>query len=251
MALLLNFLVNFLLLLGTDRLWGYPVSWWSTAVAAGVGGVYAGMCMLPGFHFLGNIFWKTVSLAVMAGLAFGFTKNGMRRGVIFVLLSMALEGIATGFGDGGGFSLLVSAGLVVLLCAIGFRGNPANHRYIPVELHYNGKSIRLIALQDTGNCLRDPVTGRQVLVISADAAEILTGLTSSQLQNPIRSLLAADIPGLRLVPYKTVGQPCGMLLALRLQKVRIGQWEGSSLVAFAPEHLSNEGAYQALTGGTL
>ena len=43
----------------------------------------------------------------------------------------------------------------------------------------------------------------------------------------------------------------GRLLAMRLQQVRIGSWKGSCLVAFAPDGLSRDGAYQALTGGTL
>ena len=33
------------------------------------------------------------------------------------------------------------------------------------------------------------------------------------------------------------------------KNVKIGNWQGSTLVAFAPESLSAEGAYQALTGG--
>ena len=58
------------------------------------------------------------------------------------------------------------------------------------------------------------------------------------------------LPGLRLVPYHSVGKS-SFLLAIRLQNVKIGSWQGSSLVAFAPEGLSKEGAYQALTGGNV
>jgi len=251
LAILLNFLVNFLLLLGTNRLLGHPTSWWAAVFAAAIGGLYARMCLVPEFFFLGSMLWKMVSIVVIAGIAYGFTKDGIRKGGVFALLTLALDGIATGFGDDYSVSLLAGSGIVVLLCTIGFRGCGRDTRYVPVELHYNGKILQLNALYDTGNSLRDPVTGRPVLVISADAAQQLTGLSNFQLQNPVVSLPLAGIPGLRLIPYKTVGQPCGMLLALRLQRVKIGQWEGSSLVAFAPERLSHEGKYQALTGGTL
>ena len=250
-VLLLNVLVNFLLLLGTNRLCLYPTQWLSVTGAAVLGGIYAWACLLPGFHFLGNAFWKCASFAVIAGIAFGFSKSGLRRGMIFALLTMALSGIAIGFGNGGEGSLLMAAGVVLLLCAIGFRCKTTAGHYIPVEVHLNGKSLQLLALQDTGNGLRDPLTGRPVLVIAADAARELTGLSYAQLRDPVATLPAAGIPGLRLLPYKTVGQPCGMLLALRLPKVRVGKWEGSLLVALAPEKLSNEGTYQALTGGIL
>ena len=250
-VLLLNILVNLLLLLGANRLCGYPTTWLATVMAAVIGGLYAWACLLPGFRFLGNGVWRLVSFAVVSGFAFGFSKSGARRGVVFALLSMALSGIAIGFGDGGEGSLLIGAGVVLLLCAVGFHRKGIGNRYIPVEVQFNGKKLRLIALQDTGNSLRDPLTGRPILVIAADAARELTGLSYEQLQDPVCTLPSAGIPGLRLIPYKTIGQPCGMLLALRLTKVRIGKWEGSSLVAFAPEKLSNEGAYQALTGGSL
>ena len=109
--------------------------------------------------------------------------------------------------------------------------------------------MRMTALQDTGNTLCDPVTGRPVLVVGVEIAQQLTGLTQQQLRCPVEAIAEAPLPGLRLIPYRAVGQPSGLLLALRLQDVRIGNWKGSSLVAFAPDGLSREGAYQALTGG--
>ena len=111
--------------------------------------------------------------------------------------------------------------------------------------------MRLTALQDTGNSLIDPLTGRSVLVVGADVAKKLLGLTREQLSMPAEAIVSAGVPGLRLIPYRTVGQAGGMLLGLRLQDVKIGHWKGSSLVAFAPEGLSEEGAYQALTGGVV
>ncbi len=51
---ILNFLVDFLLILGTNRLTGFPPEYWRSAAAAGLGGVYGAACLLPGFSFLGN-----------------------------------------------------------------------------------------------------------------------------------------------------------------------------------------------------
>jgi hypothetical protein len=79
-------------------------------------------------------------------------------------------------------------------------------------------------------------------------ARQLTGLTLTQLQKPAENI--GSLPGLRLIPYRAVGQSSGLLLALRLPCV-IGTWKGNSLVAFAPEGLSPDGAYQALTGGIV
>lgn len=251
LVMLLNFLVDYFLLLGTNRLCGYPSGWGRTAIGAAVGGIYGGMCLVPGFRFLGNNLWKLVSLCAISLISFGVSRSALRRGVVFSLLSMALGGIALGFEGTGGWALVASAAAIAVLCAVGLRGRIGAATYVPVDLSYEGKRMHLIALQDTGNALRDPVTGRAVLVIGGDAAQQLTGLTQQQLRDPVLSMLSPPISGLRLIPYRTVGQPGGMLLALRLQDVKIGDQKGSCLVAFAPERLSAEGAYQALTGGTV
>lgn len=246
LVMLLNFGVDLLLLLGTNRLAGYPAGLGRAALASALGGMYAGACLLPGFSFLGNTLWRLVCLGLMAVIAFGWGRSALRRGVLFVLLSMALGGIALGLGSGGIWSLLAAAGGVCLLCGLGFR-EKVGRSFVPVELRYGDKHLRLTALRDTGNTLRDPVTGQPVLVVGADTATALTGLTRQQLASPVASIGA--MPGLRLIPYRAVGNPGGMLLALRIPQVRIGTWQGSSLVAFAPEGLGREAEYQALTGG--
>jgi len=247
LIILFNFLVDFLLLLGTNRLCGYPPSPGRAALAALLGGIYGGACVLPGFRFLGNIVWRLISLALMAVLAFGVSFSALRRGLVFSFLSMALGGIVVCMGRGGFWPVLAAAALLALICRFGFRGKLDTNSYVPVELHYGDKHIQLTALRDTGNTLRDPVTGASVLVVGADTARILTGLTMQQLENPMETIHI--IPGLRLIPYRSVGQKGGLLLALRLKDVKIGNWKGSSLVAFAPQKLSVEGEYQALTGG--
>ena len=247
-VILLNFLVDFLLLMAAGRLCGVPVKIVRAAAGGALGALYVAFCLLPGFAFLGNFLWRTVSLLAMAVIAYGYSISALRRGLVFVFLCLALGGAVMGIGKGGLLGIICAAGVLCLLCCVGFRGKLGVNTFLPVEISYGEKFLKLTALQDTGNTLCDPVTGQQVLVIGADAAQKLTGLTTYQLQCPVESVDA--IPGLRLIPYHSVGGS-GFLLALRMQNVKIGTWQGSTLVAFAPEGLSREGAYQALTGGVL
>lgn len=249
MVILLNFLVDYLLLLGTNRLSGYPPGWGRTALGALLGSVYGGICLLPCFAFLSGFFWRILFLVLVGAISFGFTGSGLRRTAVFLLLSMALGGTAIAMGKGNLISLLGAATVLAVICAFGFRTKLGSVNYVPVELQYGRKHIRLTALYDTGNNLRDPVTGRPVLVVCAEIAGRLTGLTRQQLAAPLETISCGAYPGLRLVPYSSVGQPGGLLLAIRIPYVKIGNWQGSSLVAFAPEALSREGGYQALTGG--
>ncbi len=251
LVMILNFLVDFLLLLGTNRLSGFPTEGRRLLCAAALGGLYSGACMLNGFRFLGNLLWRLVSLGGMAGIAFGWNRSTLKRCGVFVLLSMALGGIAVGFETSNIPSLVLSAGGIWLLCRVAFGGSIGQREYVPIELTYGGNTASLIALRDSGNTLRDPVTGEQVLVIAGDVARKLTGLTHDQLRLPLETLAQRPLQGLRLVPYKAVGQGGGMLLAMRFENVKIGSRRHSAVVAFAAEGFGNGEMYQGLTGGAL
>ena len=247
----LNFLVDFLLLIGTNRLSGFPPDYGRSAVAALVGGIYGGMCMLPGFWFLSAVFWRIVMLCLIAVIAFGWNQSTIRRGGVFILLSMALGGIAAGAGRRSITMLLLSAVIMWLLCKIGFQGSVGTKEYIPVRLNWKDKEMNIIALKDTGNTLQDPLTGEQVLVAGADVAMYLLGLTAHQLQHPVETVAMSSIPGMRLIPYRAVGQPGAMMLAVRVQNAQIGKRQFQPLVAFAPERIAKGEMYQMLTGGVV
>lgn len=242
----LGAVVDLLLLQGADRLCGSRAGLLRSALAAIAGGLYSGLCLAPGFHFLGNFLWRGVSLAGMALIAWGLHRRTLRRGAVFAVLSLAFGGLAQGLGDGGLVSWLAAAAGMGILYLLGFRGRGCLGACVPVEIRSGDTHLELSALRDTGNALLDPVTGQSVLVLGADAAHRLTGLSREQLRSPVESLGA--IPGLRLVPYRTVNGS-GLMLARKYQDVKIGKWKGSQLVAFAPEGLG--GGYEALTGGAV
>ena len=251
LVILLNFAVDFLLILGTNRLCGYPMRAGRAVAAAVFGGLYAGVCMLPGFYFLGNVLWRTVSLALMGVIAFGVSGSTVRRIMLLVLLSMALGGAAMGMNENSLTGILLGAGGIFLMCAIGFRGKLSGQEFVDVVLRYRGKEKKLTAMLDTGNTLKDPITGESVLVVGADVAMTFLGLTEEALLNPITALEMQRICGLRLIPYRAVGQPNGMLLALRMDEVIIGKEKAGTLVAFAPQKIGTAEGYQALTGGVI
>ena len=64
----------------------------------------------------------------------------------------------------------------------------------------------------------------------------------------LRDPAGAMVPGLRLIPTRTVGGG-GLLAAVRCECVTIGGRAAGTLVAFARENFGN-GEYQALTGGS-
>ena len=248
-VMLYNFIVDFLLLVGANCLSGFPAGILRASCAALIGSIYASACLLPGFHFLGSMLWRCVALLVMGPVAYGLQRSAIRRTILFIFLSMALYGITVGLGNGGFFSVVSAAAGVCGMCILGFGGKLQGAKFVPVTVRSKHTTVQLTALVDTGNTLRDPVSGESVMVLDADTAYRLSGLTRQQLTRPVETIASGAVPGLRLIPFRSVGQSSGMLLALRMEEVKIQKRRAGTLVAFAPDALSGAGGYQALTGG--
>ena len=250
LVMLLNFLVDLFLLLGTNRLAGFPSNHKRVIAAALLGAIYSGGCMVREFHFLGALYWRGIFLVLMTVIAFGWNRGTIKRCGIFLILSMALGGAAGLMGNRDGKGVIMAALWLFLLCCAAFGGGEFGQKFFPVEIINGGNRVNLIALRDTGNCLRDPVTGEQVLIIGSEEAEKLTGLTNRELRDPLETICQKPVSGLRLVPYRGVGCDRGVMLAMRFDQVRMNGKERPTIVAFAPEGLG-AGIYQALAGGNM
>ena len=251
LVMILNFLVDFLLLLGTNRLAGFPAGTARCAYGALLGSVYSGACLLPGFRFLGNLLWRLVSLMLMGMAAFGLDRSSLKRTAVFALLSMALGGLVISLGRNDFTALILASLLCWGLCRLCFGDTIGSREYVPLTLTYGGKTASLVALRDSGNTLRDPVSAEQVLIVTSQVGWNLTGLTEYQLRHPLETLAQRPVPGLRLIPYKAVGQNGGFLLGLRMEQVKVGDRVTGAVVAFAPDNFGRGEVYQALTGGAI
>lgn len=246
LGIVMRIIVDALLLLAAGSLAQRYCHLLRAAMGAAVGGIYAAACMVPRLWFLCGGLWYAVAMSLICLCCFGMEKAALYPAALFCLLRLAMDGLGS---HSGTLQSLFWAAVLAGVCLYGFHGSRFRRRFVPVELRCGEKIAKLQGLYDTGNSLRDPITGRQVLVVGADVADRLTGLTPTQLARPVETVGA--IPGLRLIPYKTVGQSAGLMLAMQLKDTRIGKWKGSTLVAFAPQVLDEAGTYQALIGGAV
>ena len=126
---------------------------------------------------------------------------------------------------------------------------------MPLELTWNGRALKLLALRDTGHTLTDPLTGGPVVVVEGRAlAALLPGLDPDLSLQPVEQLARAreQVPGaaFQLLPYRAVGVDRGLLLALRLDRAVWGEVAvDRCLAALSPTPLSDGGVYQALVSG--
>lgn len=212
--------------------------------AASLGGAFAWGSLR--WHALGTPVFLAVSLVAVSAAAFSGRPDWLRRGGAFCFLWLCLSGMAMGFTEKSLWFPVLAASLLALLSLTGRDGN---RRLLSVRIDHEGKSVFLTALTDTGNLLRDPVSGEPVLVAPPQAGEELLGLTGSQLLDPAQTLLSGKSAGLRLIPYSTVGKRSGLLLARRFSDVTVNGRQQSRIVAFSPTPIGAGAGFDALAGG--
>ena len=273
---LLNAMVDYLLLLAAARLAGEPLARLRFLLGAVLGGLYAVAIFLPGLSFLARPPCRLAAAVLMVLAAFWKSRRLLRQVVIFLALSCAFGGGVLAIGLLGGRGLTLSNGVlysgmdlkIVLLSAAGCYGaltllfqrtgrhTAASGELRPVRLTLGERQVSLIALVDTGNTLTDPATGRPVLVAEADCVEELLppGIRPSpaDLRDPAGTLERLEDPWrrrFRLLPYRSVGVDRGLLLAVRVDQVQVGEEDrGPMLAALSPTPVSDGGGYRALLG---
>ena len=274
---LLNFVVDYLLLLCAGRLAGEVLHRGRLALGAALAGAYAAAVFLPGMGFLLHPLCKLAAAVLALLIGYGGSRRLLRVTLVFFAVSAAFAGgilaleLLGGRGltlENGVFSsamdlrliLLSAAGcyvVITLLFQRSARHTAARQELVPAVLTLDGRRVALTALVDTGNTLTDPATGRPVMVAEG---EKVAGLFPSgqapdeaDLRDPVAALERLSQAGFlgrcRLLPYQAVGVECGMLLSLRLDGARVGREDyGTLLVALSPNRLSEGGGSSALIG---
>ncbi|WP_084664515.1 sigma-E processing peptidase SpoIIGA [Thermanaeromonas toyohensis] len=132
---------------------------------------------------------------------------------------------------------------------------------LPIVIGFNGKRLALKALVDTGNNLRDPLTGRPVIVVEYQALQSILPeeirLKVRTGEEPELGKIIASLAGtawatkVRVIPFHSLGRTGGLLLGFKPDEVVIF-WEERLIkvtdvvVGLCWERLAPGGNYRAL-----
>lgn len=274
----LNAMMDYLLLLASARIAGEPLNRLRMAAAALLGGGYAAAVFLPGMEVLSTLVCKLAAAVLMVLVGLGASRRLLRQIIIFFALAFAFGGGVLAVALLGGRGLHPAKGLlfsgmdmkIVLLTAAtcyvvwsvilkgAGRRNVASGEVVIVEVQVYEKQISFTALQDTGNTLTDPVSGRGVIVLDWEAALPLLGTESrlrrQELADPVKAVGTLNTGRWRgrwgLIPYRAVGVECGMLVTLRPDRVLVaGREQGCMRLALSPTPVSPGGGWRGLVAG--
>lgn len=125
----------------------------------------------------------------------------------------------------------------------------AKRRY-PVTISFGGKKITVTALFDSGNLLRDPLSGKCVSVLEWDKAKELIGADYSY-----DALLEhTDDVVVRAVPYRGINGTGGIIYVFTADALEIPEEKKSAentLIGLYNGRLSPDGEYNALVNSAL
>lgn len=135
--------------------------------------------------------------------------------------------------------------------------------YCKINIQINQKNVHVKALIDSGNLLKEPISGYPVIVV--EKYELVNILPINILDN-LKEILKGNYLGkdedneleyyvskFRVIPFSSLGKQNGMLLGIKADKVIISFEEeeisiNNSIIGIYDEHLTKNGNYTALVG---
>ena len=258
----LNLLLDYLMLLCAGRLCSLPLARKRIALGALWGAVYAAAAVLLG-GFLLHPAVKLASGAVAAVIAYGPGRRALRAIVAFFSVSAGFGGavyaLARLYGGDSGSKLFVPASMPLLLLSFALcyaavslvlrrSARRPERRLCRADISLRGREVSFAALCDSGNELTDPLTGRRVLVAEPSALAPLfpgTELTAGDAAE-LFVRLSGQAPGLRMIPFSSVGSDGSLLLCFTPDAVALDGRRRALSVAISPHGLPADGEYRAI-----
>lgn len=132
--------------------------------------------------------------------------------------------------------------------------------FIPISIDLNNKKVKVTALMDTGNHLKEPISNTPVIVAEFAAIKELLPISvqdifikykenNLEIISNVMSGSTRDIK-FRLIPFKSLGQDNGMLLGFKPDKVTLENEEerilSNIVIGIYNNSLSSDNKYMAL-----
>lgn len=227
---LINFSMDFLCLFLTARFLRRKIRPVLITVSAVIGGAYSVLSLFLPFGVVISLLADAAVCALMCALT--FRQKGkkflqyLKEVAVYLLISTALGGIMTALFNllnrfnlplqSGGDS--ISSWLFFLLAIISGlaaikSGNILKHlssrKLLSVKIVFDNKSVTLTGMTDTGNIIRDPASGKPVIITDIKATlpilpEVLSRAVLTGKVDKITSIPAKYSTRVRIIPSVTV-----------------------------------------------
>lgn len=275
-----NIFMNSIILLATGVILKDQLKILRNLVSSVIGSIYAIIIYVSNIKIYSNIFLKLLLSVVIVYIAFKppNIKSFFKHIVIFYLTSFTFGGVAFAllyfvspqdilFQDGvfiGTYPIkIILAGGIVGFIIITLSFKNIKGRFTRKDMYCNlnikseGNTAKVIAIVDTGNFLRDPITKVPVVVIEN---EKLSGIFPEIiLQNVTNIINGKNIDlgeyssKIRVIPFKSLGKENGLLLGIKVDEIEVEYQDINRkikdiIIGIYNGKLSRTGRYEGLVG---
>lgn len=279
-----NLIMNYIILYATGLISKSPKSYLRMFLASLIGAVYATLEYILKVNIYSNIILKTILSIIIVYIAFNpqDVKKMCKQLVLFYVTTFTFGGIATyliyvlkpqniiiknGMYVGTYVLKVIFVGAIIgtIILAIAFKmaKNKITKKDMicKVKIKLNGKEETVEAMVDTGNMLKEPITGTPVVVVERTS---LYELLPKEILNNTESILGGDfekipeeikneyVPKLKLIPFASLGKQNGMLVGIKPEKIEVineqTEEEKNAIIGIYNKSLTKKGEYKALIG---
>lgn len=280
-----NLIMNYIILYATGLISKSRIYYLRIFFASSIGAVYAISQYISKLNIYSNPLIKLILSIIIVFIAFNpqNVKKMCKQLVLFYLTTFTFGGVATYLIDVlkpqniimkngiyvGTYVLKVIfigaiMGTIILIISFKFTKNKITKKDMmcKVKIKLNGKEIILNTMVDTGNMLKEPITGEPVVVVERTS---LYNLMPKEILNNTESILGGDfekipenikneyIPRLKIIPFSSLGKQNGMLVGIKPEKVEVineqlEENEKNAIIGIYNKSLTKRGEYNALIG---
>lgn len=280
-----NLVMNYIILYATGLISKNKISHLRIIFASIIGAIYAVTEYISKLNIYSNILLKIILSIVIVFIAFypQNVKKMFKLLVLFYLTTFTFGGVATYLiyvlkpqniiiKNGmyvGTYVLKVIfigaiVGTIILIIAFKFAKNKITKKDMicKVKIKLNGKEIVLDTMVDTGNMLKEPLTGNPVVVVEKTS---LYDLMPKEILNNTELILGGDfgkipenikneyISRLKIIPFSSLGKQNGMLIGIKPEKLYVineqsEEKKDNAIIGIYNKSLTKRGEYNALIG---
>lgn len=280
-----NLIMNYIILYATALISKSKISYIRIFLASLIGAIYAITEYISKLDIYSNMLIKIILAIIIVLVAFypQNLKKLCKQLILFYLTTFTFGGVATYLiyvlkpqniviKNGvyvGTYVLKVIfigaiVGTLILIISFKFAKNKITKKdmFCKVRIILNEKEITLDAMVDTGNMLKEPLTGNPVVVVEKTS---LYNLIPKEILNNTDSILGGDfekipenireeyISKLKIIPYSSLGKQNGMLLGIKPEKLEVineqsEEEKNNAIIGIYSKSLTKRGEYKALIG---
>ena len=248
-----NIIMNYIILFGTATIAKVIPKHIRIILASTIGAIYAIVAYCSALKIYSTVLLKFILSIIIVHIAFNpqNIKNLLKQLLLFYLTSFVFGGAAffliyvvkpqdiiikNGVYVGVYPIKVAFLGAILGFCVIILSYKIIRTKFSKkalfcnVKISLNGKKIETVAMIDTGNLLKDPISNSPVIIVEHS---LLYDILPKQILNNLEKILGGDLSNissdireeyiskLKVIPFSSLGKQNGILIGIKADKIKI------------------------------